>query len=183
MLDWIVTEVARLRTSLGASDSAAMDEFLTQVREVERRIQMVEARNSGGEERAMPDAPSGIPDSWEEHMQLMFDLQVLALQTDCPLNPYGLPVCQACSPTVFALDGSGSFDADGDAISFFWGTTAPSASIATPDQEVTSITLPALLPTQGQTLGTTAEVQLFVSDCQGSVSLDTVTVGVTCTGL
>lgn len=82
MLDYIVGEVARLRTSLGATDRLAMDQYLTHVREVERRIQLVEARNSSGEEREMPEAPSGIPDSWEEHMQLMFDLQVLALQTD-----------------------------------------------------------------------------------------------------
>jgi hypothetical protein len=82
MLDWIVTEVARLQGSLGAVDRRAMDEYLTHVRELERRIQLVEARNLSGEEREMPEAPSGIPDSWEEHMQLMFDLQVLALQTD-----------------------------------------------------------------------------------------------------
>ena len=82
VLDWIVGEVARLRMSLGAVDRAAMDEYLEHVREIERRIQLVEARNSSGEERAMPEAPSGIPDSWEEHMQLMFDLQVLALQAD-----------------------------------------------------------------------------------------------------
>jgi hypothetical protein len=82
MLDWIVTEVARLRTSLGAVDRLAMDEYLQHVREIERRIQLMEARNLSGEEREMPEAPSGIPDSWDEHMRLMFDLQVLALQTD-----------------------------------------------------------------------------------------------------
>ena len=82
MLDWIVTEVARLKTSLGSVDRLAMDEYLQHVREIERRIQLVEERNNSGEERQMPEAPSGIPDSWEEHMQLMFDLQVLALQTD-----------------------------------------------------------------------------------------------------
>jgi hypothetical protein len=82
MLDWIVTEVGRLKTSLGTVDRVAMDDFLEHVREIERRIQLVEARNSSGEEREMPEAPSGIPDSWEEHMELMFDLQVLALQTD-----------------------------------------------------------------------------------------------------
>lgn len=82
MLDWIVTEVARLRGSLGPADRLALDEYLQQVRELERRIELVEARNTSGEEREMPEAPSGIPDSWEEHMELMFDLQVLALQTD-----------------------------------------------------------------------------------------------------
>jgi hypothetical protein len=82
VLDWIVEEVARLRTSLGAVDRVAMDEYLAYVRELERRIQLVEQRNASGEEREMPEAPSGIPDSFEEHMQLMFDLQVLAFQTD-----------------------------------------------------------------------------------------------------
>ena len=82
MLDWIVTEVARLRSTLSTVDRVAMDEYLEHVREVERRIQLVEARSESGEEREMPEAPSGIPDSWEEHMRLMFDLQVLALQAD-----------------------------------------------------------------------------------------------------
>lgn len=82
MLDWMVTEVDRLSASLGAMDRVALDEYLQHIREVERRIQLMEARNQSGEEREMPEAPSGIPGSWEEHMQLMFDLQVLALQSD-----------------------------------------------------------------------------------------------------
>jgi hypothetical protein len=43
---------------------------------------MVEEQGTSGEERAMPEAPSGVPERWEEHMELMFDLQVLALQAD-----------------------------------------------------------------------------------------------------
>ena len=82
VLDWIVGEVARLKTSLGAVDRVALDEYLQHVREIERRIQIVEERHASGEEREMPEAPSGIPDSYEEHIQLMFDLQVLALQSD-----------------------------------------------------------------------------------------------------
>ena len=82
VLDWIVTEVARLKGSLGAVDRVAMDEHLQYVREIERRIQIVEERNASGEEREMPEAPFGVPGSFEEHMRLMFDLQVLALQTD-----------------------------------------------------------------------------------------------------
>jgi hypothetical protein len=82
VLDWIVTEVARLKTSLGPSDRLAMDEYLEHIREIERRIELVENRNTGGEPREMPSAPSGVPDSFEEHMRLMFDLQVLALQAD-----------------------------------------------------------------------------------------------------
>src|SRR4030095_13280713 len=56
--------------------------YLEDIRELERRIQAVESRNSSGEQRELPEAPIGVPDSFEEHMKLMFDLQVLALQSD-----------------------------------------------------------------------------------------------------
>jgi len=82
MIDWITTEVARLKRSLGAVDRLAMDEYLEDIREIERRIEIVEERNTSGEARAMPEAPAGVPDSWEEHMKLLFDLQVLALEAD-----------------------------------------------------------------------------------------------------
>ena len=82
MIDWIATEVARLKGTLGAADRVALDEYVEHIREIERRIQLVEARNASGEEREMPEAPSGVPDSFVEHMQLMFDLQLLALQAD-----------------------------------------------------------------------------------------------------
>jgi hypothetical protein len=82
VLDFIAKELGSLKRQLGATDQRALDEYATGLRELERRIGLVEAQNSCGEERAMPEAPSGIPDKWEEHMQLMFDLQVLALQAD-----------------------------------------------------------------------------------------------------
>jgi hypothetical protein len=82
ILDWIMKDVAEVRTALGAVDRRRMDRYLDNVREVERRIQMVERHNSGGEARELPDAPPGVPDSFSEHMQLMFDLQVLAMETD-----------------------------------------------------------------------------------------------------
>ena len=71
-----------MRKELGAGDRARLDRYLDDVREIERRIQAVEARNTSGEERELPDAPAGVPDSFPEHMKLMFDLQVLALETD-----------------------------------------------------------------------------------------------------
>jgi len=52
------------------------------VREVERRIQKVEARNASGDARELPGAPAGVPDSFDEHVKLMFDLQALAFQVD-----------------------------------------------------------------------------------------------------
>ena len=82
ILDWITGEVSQMNRQLGAEDRARMEQYLDNVREIERRIQMVESHNSSGEERAIPEAPAGVPDSYREHMEIMFDLQVLALQTD-----------------------------------------------------------------------------------------------------
>ena len=82
ILDWIQGEVASVRKELGSGDRTRLDRYLNHVREIERRIQAVEARNTSGEARALPDAPPGVPDSFSEHMKLMFDLQVLALETD-----------------------------------------------------------------------------------------------------
>jgi hypothetical protein len=59
-----------------------MDRYLQNVREIERRIQAVEAHNSSGTPRELPNAPAGVPDSFSEHMKLMFDIQVLALEAD-----------------------------------------------------------------------------------------------------
>jgi hypothetical protein len=52
------------------------------VREIERRIQKVEAYNTSGEQRELPGAPIGVPDSFTEHIKLMFDLQALAFASD-----------------------------------------------------------------------------------------------------
>jgi hypothetical protein len=57
-----------------------LTEYLDDIREVERRIQKIEEHNASGVFRMLPDAPVGVPDSWEEHVKLMFDLQVLAFQ-------------------------------------------------------------------------------------------------------
>ncbi|MCA9737877.1 MAG: DUF1552 domain-containing protein, partial [Gemmatimonadetes bacterium] len=82
ILDWIAGQVAQVQRELGAEDRRRMDQYLTNVREIERRIEMTEAHNTSGEARDMPEAPAGVPDSFTEHMRLMFDLQVLALETD-----------------------------------------------------------------------------------------------------
>ena len=81
ILDWVGGEVERVRRQLGAGDRARLDRYMDNVREVERRIQAVEAHNRSGETREMPNAPAGVPDSFSEHMKLLFDLQVIALQT------------------------------------------------------------------------------------------------------
>jgi hypothetical protein len=82
ILDWVVTDIAEMRGELGAVDRHRVDSYLDSVREIERRIQLVEASNTSGEARELPGAPAGVPDSFSEHMRLMFDLQVLAFETD-----------------------------------------------------------------------------------------------------
>lgn len=82
ILDWITERVADLKRELSAQDRRRMDQYLENIREIERRIQQVEARNSSGEPRELPNAPAGVPDSFEEHMKLMFDLKVLAFESD-----------------------------------------------------------------------------------------------------
>ena len=75
VLDFITDEVASLTRGLDQTDRRRMDRYLENIREIERRIQRVEARNRGGETRELPDAPAGVPDSFDEHVKLMFDLQ------------------------------------------------------------------------------------------------------------
>src|SRR5262249_38732672 len=57
-------------------------DYLDSVREVERRIRAVEAFSLNGEVREQPEAPAGVPDSFSDHVKLMFDLQVLAFRSD-----------------------------------------------------------------------------------------------------
>jgi hypothetical protein len=82
ILDWIMDDVAKLRRQLGPNDYRRLDGYLEDVREIERRIQGIEAQNRTGEERQLPGAPAGVPDSFSEHMKLMLDLQVLAFAAD-----------------------------------------------------------------------------------------------------
>ena len=82
VLDWITSRVGQLQSQLGTGDRQRMDQYLQNIREIERRIQHVESRNSSGDERELAGAPTGVPDSFDEHVKIMFDLQVLALQND-----------------------------------------------------------------------------------------------------
>ncbi|MBI3401852.1 MAG: DUF1552 domain-containing protein [Acidobacteria bacterium] len=82
ILDWVSTQIAQLRKEIGASDKRRLNEYLDNVRELERRIQRVEARNASGETRAFPDAPIGVPDSFEEHVHIMMDLIAVAFAAD-----------------------------------------------------------------------------------------------------
>ena len=82
ILDFVTEATGRLQNTLGSADRARLADYLEDVREVERRIQKVEAENASGEEREIPDAPPGVPDSYEEHVKLMFDLQAIAFASD-----------------------------------------------------------------------------------------------------
>lgn len=80
ILDFVAEDAARLSGQLGTADRRKLDEYLTATRDIERRIQRAAAA-------PMADAgtlarPAGIPDSFNEHVRLMIDLQVLALQAD-----------------------------------------------------------------------------------------------------
>jgi hypothetical protein len=82
ILDLLTTQMAGLRRSLGAADRQRMDQYASNIRDIEQRIARIEARNTSGEERELPGAPAGVPDSFDEHVKLMFDLQVLAFSSD-----------------------------------------------------------------------------------------------------
>ena len=80
ILDSVTEKVDALQRGLGPGDRQKIDQYLDAVRDVERRIQKAEEQSS----RALPlvQQPAGVPATFEEHMRLMFDLQLLAYQTD-----------------------------------------------------------------------------------------------------
>jgi hypothetical protein len=80
LLDSVIEQVATLRRDLPADDRSRLADYLDEVREVERRVLLVDSKLSAGIE--LPDAPAGIPDTFEEHLNVMFDLQVLAYRTE-----------------------------------------------------------------------------------------------------
>lgn len=82
VLDQITGKVARLKKGLNASDRNRLDSYLEDVREIERRIQKIEEYNSSSVKREIPAAPVGVPESWEEHVKLMLDLQVLGFAAE-----------------------------------------------------------------------------------------------------
>jgi hypothetical protein len=81
ILDWVLDDMARLQGRLGAADRQRLNEYLDAVREVERRIQRAEEQSATALAPVVK-RPASIPAEWEDHVKLMCDLQVLALQTD-----------------------------------------------------------------------------------------------------
>jgi len=80
VLDSVLEKANRLQMNLGSDDRTKLNEYFDSIREVERRLQRAEEQST----REVPEveSPAGIPVSYEEHAKLMFDLQVLAYQTD-----------------------------------------------------------------------------------------------------
>src|SRR5262245_6915509 len=81
LLDSVRQDVARLQRALDPRDNSRLTEYLDAIRDVERRIQKAEQRNST-DDLPIVEVPAGIPDTFEEHIKLMFDLQVLAFRAD-----------------------------------------------------------------------------------------------------
>jgi hypothetical protein len=79
LLDSLLEDVGSLTQQLSAADRADLDLYLQEVREIERRAALIDARLSG--DLDLPDAPSGTPADFDAHLGLLFDLQILAFKT------------------------------------------------------------------------------------------------------
>jgi len=80
VLDLVKADLADLEGGLGPADRSRLDEYLSHVREVERRIQLTEKQADSQLE--IPPAPVGVPDSFEEHVSLLYELLALAYEVD-----------------------------------------------------------------------------------------------------
>ena len=80
LLDSVNDRVSQLQRKLGTADNRKMDDYLTALRDVERRIQKAEEQSS----KELPDVhqPAGIPDNFVDQVRLLYDLQLLAYQSD-----------------------------------------------------------------------------------------------------
>ena len=79
-LDSVTERINQLKGQLGAGDRRKLDEYVESIRDVERRIQVAARKQPTGLPQML--RPAGVPDRWPDHVKLMFDLQVLALQAD-----------------------------------------------------------------------------------------------------
>jgi hypothetical protein len=80
VLDSVIGQAAKLRGALPASDRRVFSDYLDEVREVERRVVQVDGLMSAGVQ--LPEPPVGVPEDIEEHLNVMFDLHVLAYKTE-----------------------------------------------------------------------------------------------------
>ena len=82
ILDWVTGEVARIAQGSRADDRRRLDQYLTTSARSSGASRRVEAYNASGEPRDLPGAPMGVPDSFSEHVKLMYDLQAMAFAAD-----------------------------------------------------------------------------------------------------
>ncbi|MGB7218192.1 MAG: DUF1552 domain-containing protein [Vicinamibacterales bacterium] len=80
ILDKVMQQASRLQSGLGSKDRARVTEYLDNIREIERRIQKAEQQKN--QSVTAPESPAGIPESFGEHVNLLFDLTTVAYQTD-----------------------------------------------------------------------------------------------------
>ena len=80
ILDSVTEKASRLQSRLDPSDRTRLTEYLDDIREIERRIQKAEQQSAN--EGNVPEAPVGVPELFEDHLKLMFDLQALAYRAD-----------------------------------------------------------------------------------------------------
>ena len=80
ILDSVMTATTRMESRLGARDRVRLDQYLDNIREIERRIQRAEQQTDF--HQAVPDAPIGVPDSFEDHVALMFNMLAVAYESD-----------------------------------------------------------------------------------------------------
>src|SRR5438093_6967063 len=80
ILDFVLDDARSLQGKLGARDKQKLDEYLGSVREIEKRIE--QAERFGQTPDPAVKTPAGIPPSFEEYVQIMYDMLILAFQTD-----------------------------------------------------------------------------------------------------
>jgi hypothetical protein len=102
LLDSVVGEVASLQRRLPTTDRTRLDQYLSDVREIERRVQ--KAGQQLSDDLPVPPAPTGVPTDVEEHIKLMYDLQVLAWQAEISRISTFL-MCKELSGAVYPKSG------------------------------------------------------------------------------
>ena len=105
ILDGIAEKVAGLRGDLDGPDRNRFDSYLENVREIERRIEAIEKYNAANPDRELPSAPVGVPDSWDDHTRLQFDLIALGFASETT-RVATLKLGRDTSNRVFAESGS-----------------------------------------------------------------------------
>ena len=118
ILDSLTDELARLKTDLGAGDQRTINQYTDEIREIERRIQIAAKASS---ETPEMDLPPGIPEQFDEHVKLHFDLLALAFKADITRVATVLGARDLTS-RVYPFPRSPLFPEGGTSISFHGGS-------------------------------------------------------------